>query len=153
MSLTIKPFEQLAAEAITGLIITGGQKGNATNIVKRATTALAVSTAFTDIASGNAAAGVAALQAAVSNSSLDPGVGLAVQGLFGIAAQQLSLASTLNNALPIFGASAEAVATNVAAGVTAAANAEIAKYGTSTSSSTSSSTTTTAPPVTQAPGA
>ncbi len=122
-------FEQLGATLLTGLIISGGQKGDPVKIVKRANTALAVATAVTALGDGDAAGGVAALQGILSDTNLDPGVALAVHGLFGIGAQQLALLSSLNKALPFFGASAEAVAMNIAAGITQAANAEIAKYG------------------------
>lgn len=127
--MNIVPFEQAAAEAITGLIVTGGQKGDAAKIVKRAQTALAVATAVTGLASGDPAPAIAALQAVLSNANMDPGVALAVQGLFSIGQQQLQLSATLGKLIPLAGATAEAVATNVAAGITAAANAEIAKYG------------------------
>jgi hypothetical protein len=130
MSLTVAPFEQVAAEALTGLIITGGQNGNAANIVKRATTALAIVAAFNAINSGNAAAGIAAIQAALSNANMDPGVNLALQGLFSIGSQMLALNANIAAGLPLVGTTIEAVVTNISAGVTAAANAEIAKYGT-----------------------
>lgn len=130
MSLfTITPFEQFIAEALTGLIITGGQKGDAVAITKRATTALNVATAITSIASGDAATGIAALQQAATNANLDPGVNLAVQGAFSFVVQTSALNGVLLNGLPIIGATTEAIAVNFAKGVTAAANAELAKYG------------------------
>jgi hypothetical protein len=132
MSLSVVPFEQAAAEALTGLAITGGQAGNAASIVKRANTALAVAQAVQQLAAGNAAPAIAAIQTILANSSMDPGVALAVQGLFAIGQQQLQLVQSFGNLIPLAGATAEAVANNVAAGITAAANAEIAKYGAST---------------------
>jgi hypothetical protein len=126
--MNIVPFEQAAAEAITGLIVSAGQGGNAANITKRANTALAVAAAMTQLATGNAAPAIAAIQGILANSSMDPGVALAVQGLFQIGQQQLTLSASLGNLIPLVATTAEAVITNVAAGVTAAANAEIAKY-------------------------
>jgi hypothetical protein len=128
MNPLIQPFETAAAQALTGLIISGGQKGNAAAIVKRANTALAVAAAVTALASGNPAPAIAALQGVLSNADMDPGVALAVQGVFQIGQQQLALAQTLGNLIPLAGATAEAIAANVANGVTSAANAEIAKY-------------------------
>jgi hypothetical protein len=127
MSLNIVPFEQAAAEMITGLLITGGQKGNAGSIVKRANTALAVADAFTAINSGDPT-GVVALQSALGNSNLDPGVNLGLQSLLAIGTQQLAGLSGLNKGLPLIGATATAIAANILTGITAAANAEIAKY-------------------------
>jgi hypothetical protein len=130
MNLSIQPFESLIASAITGEIISGGQNGNAANIVKRANTALQVATAFQQLSAGNAAPGVQALSAALSSSELDPGVALAVQGVFGIAGQQSALISAINSAIPGLSAVPTAIIANVTAGIVAAANAEIAKYGT-----------------------
>jgi len=130
MSLNIVPFEQAAAEMITGLLITGGQNGNAESIVKRANTALAVAGAFAAINSGDAN-GIAALQAALGNANLDPGVNLGLQSLLAIGTQQLATLATANKGLPLIGATATAIAGNILSGITAAANAEIAKYGTS----------------------
>jgi hypothetical protein len=107
---TITPFEQFIAEALTGLIITGGQKGDAVAITKRATTALNVATAITSIASGDAATGIAALQQAATNANLDPGVNLAVQGAFSFVVQTSALNGVLLNGLPIVGATTEAIA-------------------------------------------
>jgi hypothetical protein len=124
MNLSIQPFESLIASAITGEIISGGQNGNAANIV------LQVATAFQQLSAGNAAPGVQALSAALSSSELDPGVALAVQGVFGIAGQQSALISAINSAIPGLSAVPTAIIANVTAGIVAAANAEIAKYGT-----------------------
>jgi hypothetical protein len=128
--MNIVPFEQLIATALAGEIISGGQNGNAANIVKRANTALAVGTAVSQLGQGNAAPGVQALGVALASSNLDPGVSLAVQGLFGIASQQAELIAELNKAIPALSSQATTLIANVAAGVIAAANAEIAKYGT-----------------------
>lgn len=127
MNLNIVPFEQAAAEMITGLLITGGQNGNAETIVKRANTALAVAGAFTAINSGDPS-GITALQSALANSNLDPGVNLGLQSLLAIGTQQLATLGTANKGLPLIGATATAVATNILAGIEAAAQAEIAKY-------------------------
>jgi hypothetical protein len=130
MSFNIQPFESLIASAITGEIISGGQKGNAASIVKRANTALAVATALQQFAEGNAAPGIAALGAALGSSDLDPGVSLAVHGLFALLGQQTALLASINSAIPGLGTVATTVSENVITGIIAAANAEIAKYGT-----------------------
>lgn len=127
MSLNIVPFEQGLAEMITGLLITGGQNGNAQSITKRANTALAVARAFTEINNGDPA-GIALLQGALSNADLDPGVNLGLQSLLAIATQQLGTLAATNKGLPLIGATATAIATNVLAGITAAAQAELAKF-------------------------
>lgn len=126
-STNTKTFEQLGATLLTGLIIKGIAKGDPTKTVKAANTALAVATAVTAIGNGDPVSGVAALSAIMSNSDMDPAVGLAVHGLFGLGAQQLALVSTINKALPFFGSTAEAIAVNIAQGVTDAANAEMSK--------------------------
>jgi hypothetical protein len=131
MSLNIVPFEQAAAEMITGLVITGGQNGNAANIVKRANTALAVAGAFTKINAGDPS-GIADIQAALTNSNLDPAVNLGLQSLLSIGTQQLAALAGANKGLPLIGATASAIAGNILTGITAAATAEIAKYGTLT---------------------
>ena len=136
--MALTPFEQAAAEAATGLIITGGQKGNATAIVKRAQTALAVGTALQGLAAGNSAPAISALQAVLQSASFDPGVALAVQGLVTLGQQQLALVNQLGSLIPLAGLTAEAVATNIAAGVIAAANAELKRYETTSSTSSSS---------------
>lgn len=128
MSLTIKPFEQLIAEALTGEIITGGQKGNAAAIVKRANTALAIAQGVAAISAGNAGPGVASIGAALASSQLDAGVALAINGLIAIAGQQVELFATINAALPMLGTVATSVIANVTAGIISAATAELAKY-------------------------
>lgn len=126
--MNLVPIEQLVATGIAGEIISGGQKGNAAAIVKRANTALAVSAAFAQLSQGNAAPGVTALGSALSNSDLDPAVAIAVQGLFGIFAQQAALFLNINASLPGLGTVATTIMQNVASGITTAANAELAKY-------------------------
>lgn len=127
MNLSIVPFEQLIAEGLTGAIISGGQGGDAAKITKRANTALAVIAGLNQINGGDAAGGVQALSAAISSADLDPGVSLAVQGLFTIAAKQAQLLASVGGTT-LIGGVAEQIYANVASGVSAAANAELAKY-------------------------
>ena len=130
MSLSIQPFESLLASAITGLIITGGQKGVAASIVKRANTALAIGNALSSLEQGNSAPAIGALQGVINNSDLDPGVAVAVKGAFTLISQQSALLASINGAIPGLGTVEATVAANISAGIVAAANAEIAKYGT-----------------------
>ena len=126
--MTIQPFETLIAEALAGAIISGGQKGNGPAIIKRAQTALAIASGFQQLAQGNAAPGVAAIQTALTNADLDPGVALAINGVFSIGAQQASLLASINAMIPGLGTVALTISENVATGVISAANAEIAHY-------------------------
>lgn len=129
MSLTLQPIETLLTTGLAGAIISWGQKGNGPAIVKRANTALAIVASGNALIAGNATLGVQLLGSALNASDLDPAVATAIQGLFAIGAQQLGLLATLQGAT-VTGEFAETVATNIAAGITAAANAELAKYGT-----------------------
>lgn len=122
------PPVQLAAEALAGLIISAGQKGNAANIVKRANTALEVGAALTALGNGDPTTGFNALNAALANSSLDPGIVLAFQGALSFGQQQVALAVNLNAFIPGLGATLDEVALNLGAAATTVGNAEIAKY-------------------------
>lgn len=128
--MNIVPIEQATATLLAGIIIPEGQGGNAVNIVKRANSALAAAAAINSVSSGDAAGGLAAITTALNNSNLDPAVVLALQNLLVLGLQQVSLAKSIASVIPILGVTATAVLGNLAAGITAAANAEIAKYGT-----------------------
>jgi hypothetical protein len=144
MNLALQPIETLLATGFAGAIISWGQKGNGPAIVKRANTALAVVAAGNALLAGNSAQGVQLFSSALQSSDLDPGVATAIQGLFSIGAQQLGLIATVNG-VTAAGQLAETVATNIAAGITAAANAEIAKYGTPASAAATPAATAAAP--------
>jgi hypothetical protein len=127
MTLSITPFEQLIAEAITGAIITGGQNGDAVKITARANAALSGIAGAEQILQGNAAQGVALLLSAAKTANLDPGVTLAIQGALALVVQQATLVNSVTVGT-LAGQVAVAVVNNVIAGATAAANAEIARY-------------------------
>lgn len=129
MSLTIVPFETFIAEALTGQIIRGGQGGNAAKIVSRANVALEVVQAAQAINTGNAAQGIALLTAAAAKADVDPAFGLAVSGAMTLIAQQAALVKNIAD-VTLLGQAADLIEANIASGVTNAANAEIAKYGT-----------------------
>jgi hypothetical protein len=128
MNLVIAPLETIAAEGLTGLLISAGAKGVPAAIVKRANAILAVVTSVTAINSGNTVAGLSQLSTALATSDLDPGEALALQG---VVTQIATQASLLNNVLgsTILGTAGTAIYANIATGVTNACNAEIKKYG------------------------
>lgn len=127
--MNLVPLETIAAEGLTGLLISAGAKGVPATIVKRANAILAVVTSVTQINAGNTVAGLTALSSALSTSDLDPGEALALQGVITQIATQASL---LNNVLgsTVLGTVGTAIYGNIATGVTNACQAEIAKYGT-----------------------
>jgi len=129
MSLTIVPIEEFSAQLLAGLIIPEGQGGVAAKITARAETALAVATVLNDIVSGNAEGGLAAFTALLNDPNMDPAVAGALQNLVQLGFSQAQIASNVQKLIPLFGANAIAVLTNIAKGVTTAANLEIAKYG------------------------
>lgn len=130
MSLNIVPIEQFTAQLLAGLIIPQGQNGDAVKIVARGETALQLATVLDDIATGNAEAGLAAFTSFLQNPNTDPAVAGALQNLVQLGFAQLQIASNFNALIPFFGAQPAAVLDNIAKGMTAAANLEIAKYGT-----------------------
>ena len=128
MNLAIKPFETVAAEALTGFIIALGQKGDAAKIIARANAALLVVGAGNQFLAGNPTGGIAALGSAVKLENVDPGVALALQTALSLVAQQGAVLASLASAIPGVGSISEGILQNVLAGAEAAANAEIAHY-------------------------
>jgi hypothetical protein len=118
-------------DLITGQIIHAGTNGDATKIVARANALLAINTAITDINSGNSAAGMTALGAALSTANLQPGEAIALQNLMSVLSSQLGLLQTVLGST-ILGQSQTMILNNVLAAGSAVAQAEIAKYGTPT---------------------
>lgn len=126
--INIVPIEQFSAELFAGLIIPQGQGGDAAKITARANTALGVAAVLSDLAAGNADAGLSAFTALLQNPNMDPAVAGAIQNLVQLGFAQIQLAQNVNSLIPLLGAQPAAVLGNIARGVTAAANAEIAKY-------------------------
>jgi hypothetical protein len=125
MSLTFAPLETIAAEGLTGLLISAGAKGVVATKAKRATAILAIVGAITQISSGNTVTGLQSLTGALGSSDLDPGEALALQGLVTQLANQASLVNSIVGGT-VAGTLAMAIYANIAAGITAACNAEIA---------------------------
>lgn len=122
MSITLKSVGQLMAEGATLAAIDIGAK-DATDKYNRAQVALQVGAAFTAIASGDVAGGLATAQGAILGKVTDPGQVALVQGLFAVGVQQLQVASLASSAIPLLNATVTGVATEVAAGITAIASA------------------------------
>lgn len=127
MSVNFVPIEQIIPALVTGQAISSGTTDPVV-INKRAQTALAVAKTFTDIAAGNAAAAQADFSAIITDPNMDPVVAFELQQALALALQQLSVANSLGNLVPIFGATALAIVTNVAAGITTGANLEIVAH-------------------------
>lgn len=125
----IAPLETIAAEGLTGLLISAGAKGVPATMVKRADAILNVVTAVSEIDTGNTVAGLTALSSALATSDLDPGEALALQGVITQIATQASLLNNLLKAT-VAGQLGSTIYANIATGVTNACKAEIAKYGT-----------------------
>lgn len=124
MSLNFVPIEQILPALITAALI---KKGTNDPVVinARAETALTVAKIFTDIASGDATAAQEDFNAVLVDPSLDPVVAFELQKLLAGGLQQLSVANAIGNITPVIGMTVQAVVTNVAAGITTAANLEI----------------------------
>jgi hypothetical protein len=127
MSL-LQPLETIAATGITGLLITLGAKGLPATLVKRANAYLAVANAITAAESGSVTSLIGTLTTIISTSGLDPAEGLALTGLLTAIVNQLALAQSLTGAT-LIGETLTGFLNNLATGMAAGANAEIAKYG------------------------
>jgi hypothetical protein len=142
-SLTITPFEQASATALTGLYCIIGAKGVPATILKRANTALAVGNALATLATGDVASASAAILAAVQNNpNLDPAIALAIKSALQVELTQWQAFAAIEEALPFsIAPDIETAIGNFAKGVIAGANAEIAKYQQSSSTSTAATAT------------
>lgn len=125
MSLTIAAPAQALATAVTTFAITFKQNGNAAAIVARANAALIVGQAMQ---SGNLATVAAAVQSAVGVQNLEPGYVLALSSLGNILLTEMQALQALIQATPLASELQQAIEADVAAGMIAAANAEIAKW-------------------------
>ena len=125
MSINFVPVEQIIPALVTGQVIKSGTT-DPVLINKRAQTALSVAAIFTDLAAGNASQALTDFSAVLTNPSLDPVVAFELQKLLAFGLQQLSVANMIGNATPLLGMTANAIVSNIAAGVTTAANMEIA---------------------------
>jgi hypothetical protein len=127
-SLQIPPIEQASAEFLTTLAVTLGQAGNAQKILGRAQAAFVVGQGLQAIASGNLAQAATLLQSASAIANLEPGFALALNGLLSWVLVQAQAMQALAAGVPLVSSAIAAIGNNIAAGVTAAANAEITRY-------------------------
>lgn len=121
MSLTIKPFEQIVAEFDTLIAIHLGAK-NAADLSARAAVALQVAGIFSALGSGNVTTAQTVLQTLVTSVTKDPGTQQFVGDALQLGATLLQTQLAINAAVPLLGAAAQAVAANIAAGMTAIAS-------------------------------
>lgn len=124
MSITIKPIEQLGAEALT-LLALHANSPSATTVAARAQNALKLAAVVAAVGAGNADGAMTALEAVTTSS--DPGVQQFISDFYSQAQSFLQFQLQLNAATPLIGAAAQAIATNVAAGITSVATAYIPK--------------------------
>jgi len=123
--MNLVPVEQALAAIITDRIIVRGSATPA-QILVRSATALAYAGTLADIVAGNGAKAVQDLNGVLADPSMDPVLASELQALAGAAIQQVTIASSVSNLVPIFGAGVQAVLTNLGAGITSAANTLIA---------------------------
>lgn len=126
--LKLIPAEQLAAQIIAGEIIASTAGDDPAKRVADAGIALEWATGVQQLADGDPTAALSALNAQLTKSSLDPAVLNGLQGMLQFGLQQGAIAAQVTSFNPLFGAVPKAIATNIAAGVTAAANIEISTY-------------------------
>lgn len=134
MNFQLQPLETLAATGITGLLISIGAKGNAATLVKRANAYLAVAAAVGAAQTGDVNSLIATLTTVISTSNLDPAEGLALTGLLTAIVNQLAMGKAVAGTT-LLGAQLTAFLNNIATGITAGAQAEIAKYGSAAAAS------------------
>jgi len=130
MSFQIQPLETVLAIAATGIAIrkAGGDPIVPANIQTAANTALEVASVFSAFGqSGDLSAALQQIAQLAQNPNLDPTVALVLQNLFGIAEGFAQLPSTISKLL-LIGATAQAIANNIASGISQAANAYLQKY-------------------------
>jgi hypothetical protein len=121
MSLTLKSVGQYIVEAATVAAIDIGSKTPAEKYAK-AQVALQVAAAFTSVSTGDLAGGLAEAQSAIFVKVTDPGQVALLQGLFAIGNAQITVASQAASIIPLLNATAQGVAAEVAAGITAVAS-------------------------------
>jgi hypothetical protein len=121
-------LEQGAVEALAGLLISAGQDGDGAKINARAQTALAIAKLLSDTEAGNGAQASVDVLALVQTGNIDPGVALALTNYLALGAGLLSAQANILKLLPLLGTANDVLVQNLINGITAAANAEIAKY-------------------------
>lgn len=127
MSFNFVPLEQLFPQAITGLAI---QKAASTPAdgVKACNDAIQIGNAIEQLASGDPAAALAAVNAAITNGKMDPAVASAVLQIVTLGLNQASLNAQVATFIPFLGATVEAVLTNIGKGVANAGTLDLPQY-------------------------
>lgn len=123
----IPNFEQNGAMLLTVAAINANGSTPAQKLAA-ALAAQSVASIFTAAATANAAA-INAEIASLVGSITDPGLALVVQQLSTAGSPYLQALLSANTALPLVGATAQAILNSVAAGMNQAADAYIAAYG------------------------
>lgn len=121
MSLTIKPFEQIVAEFDTLVAIHLGAK-TAADLSARAAIALQVASIFGALGTGDVTGAQGAIQTLVTSATTDAGTQQFIGDALQLGSTLLQTQLAINSAVPILGAAAQAIAANIAAGMTAIAS-------------------------------
>lgn len=112
------------------LACTVGASGNAATIVARATVVSAIGQALAGVGQNSLAAASAVVLSYIqsSSNSLDPALALFLNNSLQIALAQFQLLQNVASVIPFLSSSVEGVIANFAAGLSAGAAAELAKY-------------------------
>lgn len=119
--MSIKPFEQIVAEFDTLVAIHLGAK-SAADLSARAATALQVAGIFAALGSGDVTGAQTALQTLVTSATQDAGTQQFMGDALQLGATLLQTQLAVNAAVPVLGTAAQAIAANIAAGMTAIAS-------------------------------
>lgn len=125
MSLNATLFITPLIEFVTGKIIESGTNGDVAKQAARATELVAINAALLQIDQGNSV-GTLTLAAALNTSALSPGEGLALQSLFAIIGNQLTLLDSVAGGT-LLGSAETAIATSILNAADTTAQAYIAK--------------------------
>lgn len=118
MSLPIASLAQLGAQGLTLLALHAGSPTPAV-VAARASAANEVATIIAAIGKGDATGALSALE--TLTTSADAGVQAFITDIYGQAQSWLTVQMQINSAVPLIGAAAQQIATDVAAGMVAAA--------------------------------
>jgi hypothetical protein len=118
------PLQQVGVDLVVALVVNAGTGGDKAKKATRAQAILNIAGALQELAAGNVAAGLTALQGAIATPDLDPGVGLAVQSFISFASTQLTALQALLGG-SVQGQIDAALAANLLADVTKACQAYI----------------------------
>lgn len=119
MSFKFISLTQIGAEALTLAALHAGSP-TAAQVVSRATTAVAVANVIAAVGQGNAQQALADITAMATTA--DAGVQQFISDLSNQANNWLQTQMALNSAIPLIGAAAQQIATDVAAGMTLVAS-------------------------------